>query len=55
MKKKKTAPNPFRETEKVISGTECTGLMPALPQDDEQDEHYASLYAVHDAGDADEK
>ncbi len=46
MKDKK---NPFFETEDVASVTECTGLMPALPKDGEQDENYASLYAIHKA------
>lgn len=38
----------FNETENVISATECTGLLPALPMDDpEADENTARLYAVH--------
>lgn len=41
--------NPFFETEEVASFTECTGLMPALPKDGEQDENYAELYAIHKA------
>ena len=40
--------NPFYDLSKVASATECTGLMPALPQDEEEDENYASLYATHD-------
>ena len=31
----------------VASATECTGLMPALPPDDEGAERLAALYAVH--------
>ena len=46
MQKKK---NPFFETEDVASFTECTGLMPVLPKDGEQDENYAALYAIHKA------
>ena len=33
----------------VASSTECTGLMPALPKDDEEDVQCAALYAIHDA------
>ncbi len=40
---------PFEGTEQVASFTECTGLIPALPQDEQQDEHYAALYATHKA------
>lgn len=39
--------NPFYEVQDVASYTECTGLMPALPRSEEQDENLASLYAVH--------
>ena len=35
----------------VASGTECTGLMPALPQDEAQDEAEAALYGIHSAQD----
>ena len=38
---------PFEETENVASMTECTGLMPVLPMDQEQDINYASLYGIH--------
>lgn len=38
----------FDETENVISATECTGLLPALPVNDpEGDENTARLYAIH--------
>ncbi len=38
----------FNENENVISTTECTGLMPALPVNDpEADESTARLYAIH--------
>jgi len=39
----------FEKEENVASMTECTGLMPVLPKDLEQDENYAELYAVHRA------
>lgn len=41
--------DPFFEAEQVASMTECTGLMPALPADAQQDANYAALYAIHDA------
>ena len=41
--------DPFYDVENLVSATECTGLMPTLAQDEEQDEHYAALYAIHDA------
>lgn len=41
--------NPFQETEQVASLTECTGLMPALPQNEQQDVNSAALYAIHSA------
>lgn len=37
----------FEGTEDVASMTECTGLMPVLPMDAEQDANYAELYAIH--------
>ena len=44
------------ETEEVASATECTGLMPALPPEDEgeKEENLAGLYGVLPAGDGDE-
>ena len=36
--------NPFQETGQVASLTECTGLMPALPQDQQQDVSSAALF-----------
>jgi hypothetical protein len=45
---RKRKQNPFFEVNKVASATECTGLIPSLPQSDEEDENYASLYATHD-------
>lgn len=41
--------NPFQEMEQVASLTECTGLMPALPQNEQQDVNSAALYAIHSA------
>ena len=40
---------PFFDAEHGASLTECTGLMPALPKDEEQDVNYAELYAIHKA------
>ncbi len=39
--------DPFYDTEKVASTTECTGLSPAAVLSDEEAESYAELYAVH--------
>ena len=36
-------------SENVASATECTGLMPALPEDEAGDEAEAALYGVHPA------
>ena len=35
----------------VASATECTGLMPALPDDEAQDAAEAALYGIHAAKD----
>ena len=40
--------NPFYELNKVASATECTGLTPSLPLNEDEDESYAGLYATHD-------
>lgn len=38
----------FNETENVISSTECTGILPALPQDEQEaGESAARLYGIH--------
>ncbi len=37
----------FGEPQSVASGTECTGLMPALPPDDAADASSAALYGIH--------
>ena len=39
----------LRERENVASATECTGLMPALPRGEAEDEVEARLYAIHSA------
>ena len=36
------------ESPGVASNMECTGLMPALPENDAQDEAEAALYGIHD-------
>lgn len=41
--------DPFSGAETVASTTECTGLMPALPGDEESNAASAALYAIHDA------
>ena len=46
-KKQKPDAEAIRETEEVASATECTGLMPALPRDDAEDENASALYAIH--------
>ena len=43
------------ESREVASFTECTGLMPALPRDEAEDESSAALYDIHSAEDAKEK
>lgn len=40
--------DPFYEISSVASATECTGLMPSLPQNEDEDESLSSLYATHD-------
>jgi len=37
----------LQEPEYVASATECTGLMPALLQDEAQDESCAEMYSIH--------
>lgn len=38
---------PFDGVDRVASFTECTGLIPALPQDEYQDVNLSELYATH--------
>lgn len=40
-------PDPFYNIENIASATECTGLMPAQVENEEEAENYAELYAVH--------
>jgi len=49
MKYRRRRGDAAEETQVVASGTECTGLMPALPQDEAQDEAEAALYGIHSA------
>lgn len=37
----------FYDIEKIASSTECTGLIPSLPDTEEQDDNYRHLYAIH--------
>jgi len=37
----------FGEIEEVASFTECTGLMPFVPDTDEEDRDLAALYGIH--------
>lgn len=39
--------DPFYDIEKIASATECTGLMPAQVESEEEAENYAQLYAIH--------
>ncbi len=45
----RTGDDPFDEMMKVASVTECTGLMPALPETEQGDQSLAALYAIHAA------
>jgi len=45
----------FDEREVVASFTECTGLMPSLTSDEDENEDVARLYAVHAAETEEEK
>jgi hypothetical protein len=40
--------DPFFDRFKVASSNECTGLMPSLPQNEDEDENIAGLYSTHD-------
>ena len=44
---KERIPTPIREVEDLASATECTGLVPAAIQTQEEAEEYAELYAIH--------
>ena len=40
---------PEDEAMQTVSATECTGLMPALPQNQDQDAALAAMYGIHKA------
>ena len=43
--KNKTVQNPFDDSDiQACSATDCTGLIPALPETDAELEHYQDLY-----------
>ena len=46
MKAKK--PAVYEDRQDVISGSEQTGLIPALPADDEAQESYEEIYPIHE-------
>lgn len=53
MKAKRRRENDAANKEPVVaSATECTGLMPALPDSEAQDATEAALYGIHAAKDA---
>ena len=39
--------DPFYDQETTVSATECTGLIPAGIDTEEEAENYADLYSVH--------
>ena len=39
----------FSEAEDIASFTECTGLMPALPDTMAEDKNLSALYGIHSA------
>ena len=51
MKYRRRRGNAAGEAQVIASTTECTGLMPALPADEAQDEAEAALYGIHSAKD----
>ena len=44
-------PNPIPDGQDVASASELTGLIPAMPEDDDQAESYESLYPIHEQRD----
>jgi len=50
--KQRRANDVTSEGQVVASATECTGLMPALPDNGVQDAAEAALYGIHAAKDA---
>ena len=55
MRKRRRGTDAAPETQEVASFTECTGLMPALPRDEAEDESSAALYDIHSAKGAKEE
>lgn len=45
--KKNRPEDPFYDVNNLVSAMECTGLMPSMPENEDEDEHYARLYAIH--------
>ena len=39
--------DPIYEIEKIASATECTGLIPAAADTEEEARNYAEMYAIH--------
>ena len=48
-KRQRDAERALSEAENIASATECTGLMPALPEDEAQADAEAALYDIHAA------
>ena len=46
MKDRRKARHPEDEAENAVSATEQTGLIPALPEDDEEEAAYKALYPI---------
>ena len=40
--------DPIYDEQTTASATECTGLIPAAPEDHAQAENYAELYSIHE-------
>ena len=45
--RRESPPDPLFDVEQVASATECTGLMPAQIQSDEQGEALSELESIH--------
>ncbi len=46
MKDRRRARRPEEEAENAVSATEQTGLIPALPEDEEEEAAYRALYPI---------
>lgn len=46
---------PIPLTPEVISGSEQTGLIPALPDDEAEEDSYEELYPIHEQQDTKEQ